>query len=166
MGGRLRTQLPVLPSTLVPRNLLREREEVAKKEEIYRSNQYSTGTSSLTTGESVWIRDQDRLGKVQGHTQHPRSYLIEIEKGIGRRNRSALVKTGSQSTPVIADNQATLTSSASDLPVHDWEGHSAGAFHFPDVTSKACQKQPVCRESALTQTRFGRIVRPSNQLNL
>lgn len=51
IGRRLRTQLPVLPSTLVSRNLLREREEVAKKEEIkYRNfriwqlvNQYGSG---------------------------------------------------------------------------------------------------------------------------
>ena len=127
MGRRLRTQFPVLPSTLVSRNLLREREEVAKKEEISGSNQKRNfhrrrqvqELPDLTTGESVWIGDQDRPGKVQGRTQHPRSYLIETEKGTMRRNGSALVKAESRSTPVIADNQATLTSSVCDQPVND-----------------------------------------------
>ena len=82
MGRRLQTQLPVLPSTLVPRNLLREREEVAKKEEIYRSNQKNNfdrrhqvhELPDLTTGESVWIRHQDRLRTVQG--AHPASTVL------------------------------------------------------------------------------------------
>ena len=39
MGRRLRTQLPILAKTSTPRDLKREREEVVKKEEIYRSNQ-------------------------------------------------------------------------------------------------------------------------------
>ena len=80
MGRRLRTQLPVLPSTLVPGNLLRECEDVAKKEEIYRSNQkgnfdcqhQAQELPDLTTGDSVWIRDQDRLGTIRGRTQHPK----------------------------------------------------------------------------------------------
>ncbi|KAL9987015.1 hypothetical protein ACROYT_G001249 [Oculina patagonica] len=39
MGRRLQTQLPVLEKTSTPRDLRREREEVVKKEETYRSNQ-------------------------------------------------------------------------------------------------------------------------------
>ena len=172
MGRRLRTQLPVLPSTLVPRNLLREREEVAKKEEIYRSNQKNNfdrrhqvhELPDLTTGESVWIRDQDRLGTVQGRTQHPGSYLVETKKGTVRRNRSALVKAESHSTPVKGDNQDTRTSSVSDQPVDDSDGHSAAAS--PCVTSDVSRKHLVCRESGLMQTRSGRIVRPPNRLDL
>lgn len=88
MGRRLRTQLPVLPSTLVSRNLLREREEVAKKEEISGSNHKRNfhrrrqvqELPDLTTGESVWIEDQDRPGKVQGRTQHPRSYTLSRQR--------------------------------------------------------------------------------------
>ena len=39
MGRRRRTQLPVLAKTLTPRDLKREREEVVRKEEIYRPHQ-------------------------------------------------------------------------------------------------------------------------------
>ena len=71
MGRRLRTQFPVLPSTLVSRNLLREREEVVKKEEISGSNQKRNfhrrrqvqELPDLTTGESVWIGIKIDLGK-------------------------------------------------------------------------------------------------------
>lgn len=103
MGQRLRTPLPVLPKNLVPRNLLGEREEVVKKEEIYRSNQkqnFNHGVKELpdlATDESVRIRDQDRRGKIQGCTQHPRSYLFETEKGTICCDRSALVKASLQS---------------------------------------------------------------------
>ena len=139
MGRRLRTQLPVLPSTLVPRNLLRERKDVAKKGEIYRSNQKGNfdcrhqahELPDLTTGDSVWIRDQDRLGTIRGRTQHPRSYLIETEKGTMRRNRSALVKAESHSTPVVADDAATLTSPVSVQPVVDSKAQCAGALQSP-----------------------------------
>ena len=79
MGRRLRTQLPVLEKTLTPRDLRREREEVVKKEETYRSNQRKSFNQrhrakelpAVTAGDSVWIRDQNRLGKIQGRTQHP-----------------------------------------------------------------------------------------------
>ena len=129
MGRRLRTQLPVLAKTLTPRDLKREREEVAKKEEIYGSNQRQSFNQQnrakelpyLTNGDSVWIRDQDRLGKIQGRTQHPRSFIIEREKGTLRRNRSALVKAKPQS-PSKVDKQATFASAARDHAVQDTEG--------------------------------------------
>jgi len=68
MGERLQTQLPVATKTLAPRDLRREREEVVKKEEISRSNQRRSFNQQhqakelpdLTTGETVWIRDQNR----------------------------------------------------------------------------------------------------------
>ena len=46
----------------------------------------------LTSGDSVLIRDQGCLGKMQERTQNPSSSIIETEKGILRRNRPALVK--------------------------------------------------------------------------
>ncbi|KAK2566139.1 hypothetical protein P5673_009585 [Acropora cervicornis] len=70
MGRRLRTQLPVLAKTLAPRDLKREL-EVVKKEEIYKSNQRQSFNQrhqakelpDLTSGDSVWTRDQGCQGK-------------------------------------------------------------------------------------------------------
>ena len=97
----MRTLLPILPKNLQPRSLQREREEVAKKEERYRFNQQQTFNrrhrahelGPLQSGDSVWIKDQDWQGKIQGRTQHPRSYLVKTEVGTLRRNRTALVPT-------------------------------------------------------------------------
>ncbi|XP_015755105.1 PREDICTED: uncharacterized protein K02A2.6-like [Acropora digitifera] len=76
MGRRFRTQLPLLAKTLAPRDLKREREEVVKKEEIYKSNQRQTFNQrhqakelpDLTNGDSVWIKYQDCLGNIQERT--------------------------------------------------------------------------------------------------
>jgi len=65
----------------------------------------------VTAGDSVFIRDQNLLGEIQGRNQHPRSFLIETEKGTIRRNRSALVKAELLS-PSKADKQATSTGTA------------------------------------------------------
>ena len=173
MGRRLRTQLPVLTKSLTPRDLKREREEVVRKEEVYRSNQRQSFNQrhrakelpDLTNGDCVWIRDQDRLGKIQGRTQHPRSFIIETErdKGTFRRNRSALVKAELQS-PSKADKQTTLTSAASNHAVQDTE-EMTGPPKLP-CTATECPMRPVTSQTAPLQTRSGRIVKPPDRLNL
>jgi len=143
MGRRLRTQLLALAKALAPRDLKREREEVVKKEEIYRSNQTQSFNQQhqakelpdLANGDSVWIRDQDRLGKIQGRIQHPRSFVIETEKGTLRCNRSGLVEAEWQS-PSKVDKQATSTSTASNHAVQDTEEMS-GLSKFPCTTTEA-----------------------------
>ena len=122
----LRTQLPVLAKTLTPRDLKRECEEVVKKEEIYRSNQRQCFIQQhqpkelldSTNGDCVWIGGQDRLGKIQGCTEHPRSFIIETDKGTLRCNRSALVKAELQS-PSKVDKQKICTGTASNHAVQD-----------------------------------------------
>ena len=100
MGRSLRTQLLVFAKTLAPRDLKRKREEAVKREEVYKSNQRQSFNQrhqekelpDLKSGDSVWIRDQGCLGKIQERTLHPRSFIIETERGTLRRNRSALFK--------------------------------------------------------------------------
>ena len=143
MGRRLRTQLPILAKTSTPRDLKREREEVVRKEEIYRSNQRQSLNQrhrakelpDLTNGDCVWIRGQNRLGKIQGRTQHPLSFFIETDKGTLRRNRSALVKAELQS-PSKADKQTTLTSAASNHAVQDTE-EMTGPSKLPCTATEA-----------------------------
>ena len=171
IGRRLRTQLPVLAKTLTPRDLNREREEVVKKEEIYRSNQRQSFNQrirakelpDLTNGDSVWIRDQDRLGKIQGRTQHPRSFIIETEKGTLRRNRSALVKAEPQS-PSKVEKQTTFTSTARDHAVQDTE-EMTGPSKLPCTTAET-PMPPACSQTAPLQTSSGRIVKSPDRLDL
>ena len=171
MGRRLRTQLPVLAKTLTPRDLKREREEVVKKEEIYRSNQRQSFNRrhrakelpDLTNGDSVWIRDQDRLGKIQGRTEQPRSFIIETEKGTLRRNRSALVKAELQA-PSKVDKQTTFNSTSSDHAVQDTEEMTG--LSKPPCTTTEVPMQPVSSQTPPLQTRSGRIVKPPDRLDL
>ena len=171
MGRRLRTQLPVLTKSLTPRDLKREHEEVVRKEEVYRSNQRQSFNQrhrakelpDLTNGDCVWIRDQDCLGKIQGHTQHPCSFIIETDKGTLHRNRSALVKAELQS-PSKADKQTTLTSAASNHAVQDTE-EMTGPPKLPCTATEAPMR-PVSSQTAPWQTRSGRIVKPPDWLNL
>ena len=171
MGRRLRTQLPVLEKTLTPRDLKKEREEGEKNEEIYRSNQRQSFNQrhrakellDLTNGDCVWIRDQNRLGKIQGHTQHPRSFIIGTDKGTLRRNRSALVKAELQS-PSKVDKQTTLTSTASNHAVQDTE-EMTGPPTLP-CTATDAPMQPVSSQMAPLRTRSGRIVKPPDRLVL
>lgn len=124
MGRRLRTQLSVLAKTLAPRDLRREREEVVKKEEIYKSDQRQSFNQlhqakelpDLTSGDSVWITDHGCLRKIQEPAQYPRSFITETEKGTLQRNRSGLVKAELQS-PSKVHKQTTFTSTASNHAV-------------------------------------------------
>lgn len=100
MGRKLRTQLPILPSKLED-SVQNDTEKIDEREKRYRENQAeyfnrrhnSSLLPQLRRGEDVWIRDQDRDGVVVGQHSNPRSYLVQTENGVIRRNRAALVKT-------------------------------------------------------------------------
>ena len=162
--------------------------------ETYRSNQRKSFNQrhrakelpAVTAGDSVWIRDQNRLGKIQGRTQHPRSFLIETEKGTIRRNRSALVKAELQS-PSKADKQATSTGTANYHAFLETE-EKTGPPQLPGTIAEApmqpaCSQtaplpsqhpdtiteapmQPVRSQTVPLQTRSGRIVKPPDRLDL
>ena len=78
MGRRLRTQFPVLPSTLQPGS---QKPDIREKEERYRDNQKrnfdrrhnAKDMSNLQPGENVWAKDQKRYGQIIERTSEPRS---------------------------------------------------------------------------------------------
>ena len=104
MGRRLRTKVPVMPSVLKPNGQDTDRQRVQLREDEYRSKEQiyhdkrhqARALPSLTTGEQVWVRDQNREGQILGATKQPRSYLVRTEMSSLRRNRSAIVSTSSQ----------------------------------------------------------------------
>ncbi len=89
MGRRLRTQLPVLPSTLLPRSQKIDLEKVQEKEAAYKANQQrnynqrhkTKDLPNLQPGDKVWVRDQDRHGEVIQRTSETRSYLVKTPQG-------------------------------------------------------------------------------------
>ena len=122
MGRRLRTRLPVLPSTLMPGIGIKDLEQVMAKEERLRGKQERNFNEShrardlppLEPGDSVWVRDKDREGQVLCRTPNPRSYLIERSQGTLRRNRASLVPTNMKPPSRVADFPA-LTSPRSPV---------------------------------------------------
>ena len=82
MGRRLRTKVPTMPSILKPNVQDTDRQRVQLREDEYKSKQQiyhdkrhpARALPSLTTGQQVWVRDQNREGQILGATKQPRSY--------------------------------------------------------------------------------------------
>ena len=127
------------------------------------TNDIKQRNSDLTNGDSVWIRDQDHLGKIQKRTQHPPSFVIKTEKGTLWRNRSALVKAQLQS-PSKVDSQATFTSTVSNHAVQDTE-EMTGSSKLLCTTTEA-PMQPVPSQIAPLQRCSRKMVKAPDRLDL
>lgn len=97
MARKIRTHLPVLPSklnTLVDTSSFREREEQAKGKLCSKFNvrHNSKELSELNVGDSVWVIDIRKYGKVIKKCNEPRSYMVQTDYGIFRRNRWHLIE--------------------------------------------------------------------------
>ena len=140
MGRRLRTKVPAMPSILKPNVQDTDRQRVQLREDEYRSKQQiyhdkrhqARALPSLTTGQQVWVRDQNREGQILGATKQPRSYLVKTEMSTLRRNRSALVPTSSQ--PAFPTDGPTMVPQDKALPVN----------HMPPrVSTPASENKPA-----------------------
>ena len=164
MGRRLRTRLPVLPSTLMPGIGIKDLEQVMAKEERLRGKQERNFNEShrardlppLEPGDSVWVRDKDREGQVLCRTPNPRSYLIETSQGTLRRNRASLVPTNMKPPSRVADFPALTSprSPVAEQPAADMG--SAPSSSPPHALSTAGERH----------TRSGRTVRTPKRLDL
>ncbi|UYV83505.1 K02A2.6-like, partial [Cordylochernes scorpioides] len=104
MGRRLRTSVPAIESSLMPRYLdseaLQEREKrrVINQKRLYDKRHDVHSLPQLQQGDSVWIRDQRVEGTVLHKSEEPRSYWVQTPQGKVRRNRlhlTPLPKMGS-----------------------------------------------------------------------
>ncbi|UYV62145.1 K02A2.6-like [Cordylochernes scorpioides] len=104
MGRRLRTSVPAIESSLMPRYLdseaLQEREKrrVINQKCLYDKRHDVHSLPPLQQGDSVWIRDQRVEGTVLHKSEEPRSYWVQTPQGKVRRNRlhlTPLPKMGS-----------------------------------------------------------------------
>uniref|UniRef100_A0A3Q3IR53 Integrase catalytic domain-containing protein n=1 Tax=Monopterus albus TaxID=43700 RepID=A0A3Q3IR53_MONAL len=97
MGRRLRTTVPTLPSRLDPAVpsvgdfVGKERAKKELEAERYNWRHRAKLLSDLVPGAHVWVTDAKESGTVlQNHTS-PRSYLVNMPKGVVRRNRQHLI---------------------------------------------------------------------------
>ncbi|KAJ3661862.1 hypothetical protein Zmor_006241 [Zophobas morio] len=96
MNRKLRSHLPILPSQLnkaVNAKLVFKREDKAKDKSIDQFNKRhrARNLSELKQGDSVWVIDLRIYGKIIEVLREPRSYMVETNFGIYRRNRYHLV---------------------------------------------------------------------------
>ncbi|UYV73303.1 K02A2.6-like [Cordylochernes scorpioides] len=104
MGRRLRTSVPAIESSLMPRYLdsevLQEREKrrVINQKRLYHKRHDVHSLPPLQQGDSVCIRDQRVEGTVLHKSEEPHSYWVQTPQGKVRRNRlhlTPLPKMGS-----------------------------------------------------------------------
>ena len=159
MSRQLKTQLPALPKTLQPKLRINDLVKLKQKEEVYRTNQQrnhdqrhkAKEQSKLKTGEAVWIRDQDRMGKVLTPSRSPRSYIVQTEKGTLRRNRAALVPTKPTELEQQETDIAPELLSQSEVPPVEYEPakHPAAPTQEtkqPDTYSKVTPSGRVVKQ--------------------
>ncbi len=98
MGRKLQTTIPVRSENLTPKwpefktvksfETRNQTETKANYDSHHRARQMPT----LHVGDEVWIKDQNKSGKIMSKSQYPRSYNVETSDGKIRRNRRFLRK--------------------------------------------------------------------------
>ena len=114
MGRRIRTTLPVHPSMLEPQ--WPDLASVCAKERQYKQQQKANfdrhhnarELPALKQGTEVWVRDMKQTGTVAEKAQTPRSYVIQTEDGMLRRNRRHLVPMGQDQVPPAIPGEAAV----------------------------------------------------------
>lgn len=97
MNRKLRSTLPILPSkleeTLNTKSDFLQKENYLKNrsERNYNKRHNAKNMDSLNIGDSVWIVDVRKYGKIIEICEEPRSYIVETDFGQYRRNRWHLI---------------------------------------------------------------------------
>eukprot|EP00057_Strongylocentrotus_purpuratus_P018713 XP_011673187.1 PREDICTED: uncharacterized protein K02A2.6-like [Strongylocentrotus purpuratus] len=172
MGRRLQTQVPTLPHMLLPRVQQPDLTTVREKEEKYRSDQMMTYNRrhdsrelpELQPGDSVWIRDQSRYGKVTQKAQQPRSYHVQTEHGTVRRNRRALIAVQGQPTKTRVPESSM--SNDPERPDDSDESDSTGSQRNQQINRKQPEGASTPTAATETRTRSGRLVKPPKRLSM
>nr|CAI5842741.1 unnamed protein product [Callosobruchus analis] len=131
---KLRSNLPQLPSLLekqVNVNMCKSKEIKHKQVSCYNKRHNAKDMSPLKFGDSVWVVDIRKYGKVIEICPLPRSYIIQTELGKYRCNRWHLIYA-----PYHFPNSATHTEELECLD-NNSEVRSAGTSE--EFTNSQCQ---------------------------
>ena len=124
MGRKIRTTLPVHPSTLKPRwpdmEVIRQKEELnrSKQEESFNIRHGARDLPILHPNTSVVLRGDNKTpATIVQRTKDPRSYEVETQSGgVLRRNRRDLVNIIPQSASEETTTEATTAPQTRDVP--------------------------------------------------
>ena len=162
MGRKLRTTLPVVPDKLKP--VWPDLTEIERKEREYKQKQAgdfnkhhnAKPLSQLTPGEKVWLSDKRTPGTVVRKADEPRSYIVQTDKSILRRNRRHLVPDPQHESNATSDQTSNQEVFIPDTKISDQENQ-------PDLTTEL-PTSPV--DSQQYSTRSGRLIVKPNRLDL
>lgn len=161
-GRKLRTDVPVISSELVPswKNIMKEVEEKENQLKLRNKKNFDSSKgakelSQLKSGAEVWITDMKRWGTVVKDDKHPRSYIVDTEKGAIRRNRKHLVELKNEIVEEDVGDKEPLET----FPI-------SPRFTSPESPPFLGFPESEARPSNTPTTRYGRKVIRPKRLNL
>ncbi|UYV82739.1 K02A2.6-like, partial [Cordylochernes scorpioides] len=167
MGRRLRTSVPAIESSLMPRYLdseaLQEREKrrVINQKRLYDKRHDVHSLPQLQQGDSVWVRDQRVKGerKVLHKSEEPRSYWVQTPQGKVRRNRlhlTPLPKMGSTMDASEDDQDDQEQETEEDCPTPTASSTRDGRMQRDNQDQEPEKSLP---SMPAVHTRYGRAVK-------
>ncbi|UYV61067.1 K02A2.6-like, partial [Cordylochernes scorpioides] len=165
MGRRLRTSVPAIESSLMPRYLdseaLQEREKrrVMNQKRLYDKRLDVHSLPPLQQGDSVWVRDQRVKGKVLHKSEEPRSYWVQTPQGKVRRNRlhlTPLPKMGSTMDASEDDQDDQEQETEEDCPTPTASSTRDGRMQRDNQDQDPEKSLP---SMPAVHTRYGRAVK-------
>ena len=166
MGRKLRTKLPIQPSTLQPQapdlHTLQQKEKTYKEKQRdnYNAKHAVKDKPPLQPGDPVYVRDMNRQGQIIQRHHSPRSYLVQTDQGTLRRNSKHLVPTPGAS-PVTPRSRRALPSPLLDIP------QSAPPVPVePPAPTQATPAATASPSPTTYTTRSGRQIKQPTKLNL
>ena len=177
MGGRLRSNLPVVSSQLQPEVVRPELVKIKLKENKQTQKRYydigSRSLPPLQKGEKARVRMQGKWEPVVviNNAKTPRSYIVRTESGkILRRNRRHLMKLQEQEVEVEDEPTASNTSGeevnqreAEVTDQRDTELTVQETDQQDQMGVSTAEDPPQAPALKLTTTRYGRVSKPPNR---
>lgn len=165
MGRRLNTKLPSLDQSLRPQipnvPLLQEKEQRYRENQrqYYNKRHAASPSPELNAGDAVHIKDLDRPGIVATQHHNPRSYVVNTDQGVVRRNRTHLVSTPTPNQPLSLSGHTTTESDESTKVPAKHRRLTSTSGHG-QVPTAGLNQQPISMRPANSPytTRSGRTV--------
>lgn len=163
MGRNLRTSLPVRPKSLDPKwptikqVAAREKTIKQKQKHYYDKRHRARPLKPLNRKQKVWVKDQKKMGIVQSESTFPRSYHVQTDQGIIRRNRRFLsALPDDQTSQTNGQNQGcSETTPKSPVPFGE---------NSKENNREGCGNSEDTGGQNYYITRYGRCVKPPDRL--
>lgn len=170
MGRRLRTRVPIVPTSLTPEwpKLSAMKEANASQKEVQKEyfdkRHRATELPALSPGDPVWVKEpREQPGEVV-RPVGPRSYIVNTPSGRRRRNRRHLNRRRSITSTPGAVNPGVPSTLPSPDKNSEMEVHPE-AVQQPAATAQSALP-PVREEKTTVKTRYGRTIKPPKRLDL